>query len=222
MSTPVFPRPAPTNFFGWRGVMWEVDKEPEFRTLIQTADDGREARVSTRSRPRWHFTLHWALLKDDMGKARNASRTYPRDELQTYFSFLLSRLGAFEPFLIRDDTDYRTTDEIFDGSVSAEAGTDFPLVRSFGPGGFVEPVGALDTDDPVSIYINGVPTIAYTPNVPFDGWIRFDSPPGTGSTLSWSGSYQFKVRFEKDSQTLRTFGRDFWEAQKVDLISCYP
>src|SRR5439155_22614068 len=122
MATPIFPRPAPGRFFGWRGFAWEVEKTPEFRTLVQTADNGREARVATRSRPRWHFVCKWNFLKDQMDRARNAVRAYPLDELQTFYSFLLARLGSYEAFLIRDDTDHVTVGEVFDGSVSADAG----------------------------------------------------------------------------------------------------
>ena len=47
-------------------------------------------------------------------------RSYPLDELQVFYSFLLARLGSYEAFLIRDDTDHVTVGEVFDGACSPD------------------------------------------------------------------------------------------------------
>jgi hypothetical protein len=47
--------------------------------------------------------------------------------------------------------------------------------------------------------------------------ITFASPPPNGSSLTWSGQFYYRVRFDKDTMEFEQFMQDFWLLKKCDL-----
>jgi hypothetical protein len=224
MATPVFPilttPPAP---FPLRGIEWSIDVTPDFSTEIQTSVSRREARISYD--PFAHYTIKYSInvLRDLMSAVRNASRTYPANEIGTMWDFLGARRGPFEPFFFPVYWDKRIELQVIYPS-SLVGITDYQVLRPFKDNGYLEPVGGIQPIVALTdfVYVNGTPA-AFTRNVPYDGWVRLTAAPSPGSVISVSLSYYYKVRFLKDNGlSFRTFGNDVWECRSIEMRTVRP
>lgn len=155
MSNQVYPSSLP-------GLSIEVDKEPEFDTLVQRAVSGKELRIGQRVYPLWYLTLNYNFLRD----------TSVYNELKTLVGFFLSRKGAADSFLFSDPDDSAVVDQDF--GVGDGTTTLFQLVREFG--GFVEPV----------FNINGTPSLKIT------DWRGTWTPLATNRSNSLKYSEEFQ------------------------------
>jgi uncharacterized protein (TIGR02217 family) len=183
------------------GLTWDVVKQPEFSTKVQTAASGKDATAAYWTYPRWTFKLSYELL-------RGGSQT----ELNTILGFFLARKGQFDTWLYTDPSDYIVTGQqigIGDGSTLA-----FQLLRTLG--GFVEPMKN----------INGTPVIKIGGATQTTGWsvnssglITFVAAPANGAIITADFSYYYRCRFLKDAAEFNQFMSDLWELKKCEFIS---
>ncbi len=186
------------------GLTWNVVRQPEFRTKVQSAVSGREIRLAFMSSPMYTFKMGYEVLRQ--GGAFN--------ELKTLGGFFLNRLGSFDSFLYTDPTDSSVTAASF----GAGNGTtlQFQLVRPYGPAGsaFVEPVENLNGAP--AIYKDGVlQTTGYT--VGDTGIVTFATAPSAGVQLTWTGSFYYRVRFKQDVAEFNNFMKDLFDLKKMEL-----
>ena len=121
----------PAHFPTLPGLTWSIGKQPEFSTLVKTAVNGAETRITHWAFPRWRYKLNYDLLRDQPNS--------PISDLKSLMGFFLARHGQAEPFLLHDRDDclaVRQSLGLGDGVTTL-----FPAVRSLG--GFIEPVGAV-------------------------------------------------------------------------------
>lgn len=204
------------------GLAWTVGKTPIFSTGVHTSRTGRETRLAYYSYPRWQFRLAYQFLRDRETTPANQTPADPYDELRELLGFFLARRGRYESFFFTDPS----ANTIADASrqtvaVANGATTDFVVPVAYG--GFVDLIGGVNT---MALYANGVLQtgggVHYIANVPYDGWVRFNSPPANGVVLTWSGTYYYKVRFDKDEAEFEQFQADLWQLRRCDLISVRP
>lgn len=146
MATEIFPE--------LKGLAFEVHKKPNFSNKIVVHTSGAETATSYWENPKWDYTLTYDYLPDrpvEVGET----------DLKTMMGFFLARRGRFEAFLFKDPDDYQVVEgfqKTFDG-VTLE----FNLVR--GMGGFYEPVGQLNQDTVLDVWLieNETHTIPVTP-----------------------------------------------------------
>lgn len=146
MSTEVFPV--------LKGLSFEVGKTPQFSNKLVEHTSGEETATSYWENPRWQFTLTYDYLPD---RPVSVGET----DLRTLMGFFLNRRGRFDTFLFEDPDDYLVTEEFqkdFDGSA-----VEFNLVRSMG--GFIEPVGQLNTNYDLDVWLE-VPETHTIPATP--------------------------------------------------------
>jgi len=181
------------------GATWDLTWSPQFRTKIQSAVSGKEYRASLMANPLYNIKIKFEFL-----------RSGARNELQQLVGFYLARRGAFESFLFKHDEDSAVTGQAV--GVGDGVARSFQLVRSFG--GFSEPVQNID--QVVEIRVNGavVPPAGYT--VSPTGLVTFAAAP-VGS-VTWTGSYLYRVRFADDEAEYARFMNKLWKADSVDLI----
>lgn len=218
-TTNIFPTLDSGTPWGWAGLDWSVTKSPMFSTLAPKTRTGRSARTAQYATPLWHFKLTWNLLRDDgYDVVRNGSRSFPANEYETLLGFYLQQLAGGIPFFYTDPTDNKVTGEII--TSSANAGTDFRMLRTFGRAGakLQEPVGGINESASMTVRVNGG-SVSFTKNTPYDGWIRLASPASAGATIDWDGSYYFRCVFAKDTQEFETFMKNFWQAKTIELES---
>ena len=136
---------TPPVFPSLPGLGWSVTKAPRFATRTQKAVSGRQLRVADQPNPIWGFTLTVPVLRDahDTRAGAGIGLGIGFDEVRSLAGFFLALQGAFGAFLFDDPSDDTVTGQaIGTGNASQTA---FPLARSFGATGFLEPLLAVGT-----------------------------------------------------------------------------
>lgn len=125
--------------------------------------------------PIWEYELTYDLLSDQ-------SLT---DALQTLMGFFLQCQGSANPFLFKDPDDYQATLSLM--MPYNNSTTTFLATRSLG--GFVEPVGQIDTANAVEVYQQYQHTSAIPSTGPFT--ITITTPAWYQDVSVFQGSTQF-------------------------------
>ncbi len=191
MSNAIFPT--------FIGLGWSAPKTPQWNTRVQRAVSGKELRAAYQSRPIWKYGLTYEVLRGD---AVNA-------EIQSLIGFFNARMGSYDSFLFRDPSDNSVTDQgigVGDGTTTV-----FGLVRAYG--GAVEPIGYADTS---AFKVDGstVTALTITDN---HTTVTFTTAPAAGKLVTWTGTYYFRVRFDKDMAEFEQFMKDLWSLKKLEL-----
>lgn len=188
------------------GIGWNITKQPEYKTTVQKAVSGRELRIAFMTYPMYTFGLNYEILRDDR---TTLFPTSPKDELKKIAGFFLARQGSWDSFLYSDPTDNTVTAQAV--GTGDGVNTKFQLCRTFGYNGIVEQVQNPNT---YTVYINDVSTTAYTIS---NGLVTFTTAPASGALVTWTGTYYYRVRFNKDTAQFNQFMYDLWELKSLDL-----
>ena len=190
------------------GAKIDVISAPMFRTRIQESVSGSEVRAADMSYPKYRLGLAYEFLREGAAFL----------ELQTIAGFFLARRGAYDSFLFTHPADNATgADMLF--AIADGVKTQFQLTRTYGAGGFtfVEPV--MNVNAITNLKRNGV-TLAnpadYT--VSSTGLVTTAVPGTNGHALTWTGSFYYRCRFEKDENEYRRFMYELWELKSVGMI----
>jgi uncharacterized protein (TIGR02217 family) len=159
------------------GFTFTVKKAPLWSTKSLSAVSGRQTRFPSRNIPRYKYTINFDVLR------QHSSFT----EYETLIGFYNQMNGSAGMFTYNDPTDNTATAQVF--GTGDGVTTKFTLLRT--KGGFAEPVYWCTG----TLYINGVANYAYTFT---NGIVTFASPPPPGSTLTWTGTFQWLCRFNDD------------------------
>lgn len=200
MSNAVLP-----NF---RGLTWNVIKQPTFDTIIHTSASGREVRVTKRTNPIWEFEFTYSILDDTFTDGSGYS------ELRDLMGFFLQRQGAFDSFLYSDPTDNAVTNQ----SLGTGDGvtTQFQMVRNLG--GFIETIQNVNVI--TNVKVNGaVQTNPTNYSISSTGLITFVTAPAAAATITATFSYYFRVRFKEDMREFNNFLNNLWETKQMRLTS---
>lgn len=183
-------------------------KTPVWSTDIQTSVSGRERRRQLWSFPKWRFKVAYEVLRD----------APDRLELQKLFTFFNAHAGQYQEFFYYDRSDNSVAGQPI--GTGNGVTTAFQLARTMTVGGitFNEPVRAISGTP--SVYVNGALTTAYT--VGAYGIITFASPPAAAAVITWSGSFFFLCRFEKDDLDTAQMMQGLWSNGGLDLLTVKP
>lgn len=201
--TAIFPTSANTP-----GLGWSVTQTPKFSTGIQRSVSGKELRTSFMAYPLWTVQLTYDVLRQDTA----------HNELHDLMGFFLARQGAFDAFFWTNPNDSIALNEnIGTGNGSNTA---FQLARQIGYGGnlFNEPVNSVNVVS--GIAFNGVTQNVSNYSVAANGLVTFtaNGKPGNGVTVTWNGSYYYKVRFTDDSADFDNFMYALWQLKKLAFV----
>lgn len=181
------------------GLTWPVVRTPVYSTAVQSSTSGREVRLSKWAYARYKYKLKYEVLRESGGNT----------DLQQLAGLFGRLRGQYDTFLFKD------TDPAFSLATNQTFGvgdgttTVFRLARSYGAQ-FVEPVAAVDTSVATTITINGTASTGATVNA-LAGTVTFATPPTSGATLAWSGSYYWRCRFETDELSTEQFMQQLWQ-----------
>lgn len=203
MSNAVFPA-------GLVGLKFDRPKRPTFDTQIFRAASGRELRISLMAYPLWEYDLKYEVLRDQPNVAVPSS---PNNELKTLLGFFLKRQAAGDSWLFDDSTDDAVTDETF--GIGDGVATVYTLQRAYG--GFAEPVHNVNVL--TNVKKAGV-TLANPADYTIDaaGNVTFAVAPALGATLSWTGSFYYRCRFQEDGADFTQFMANLWDAKKISFV----
>lgn len=184
-----------------RGLSWEATKSPEFFSITSTSVSGLDVSATLSAFPRWNFSLSYEFLDDDGTED---------GDIQQIVGFFLQRYGNVDDFLYLDPTDNTAIDQVI--GVGDGVTKQFQLVRKYG--GFIEPIYGVQ-GSPI-IKVNGVAT-AVTINS--KGLITFATAPAIGTTISWSGTFYYRVKFKESTTEFNNFMYNLWECKKIEFTS---
>jgi uncharacterized protein (TIGR02217 family) len=193
------------------GLTVPVTRTPLWATLNQISLGGVDAPNQPWTYPRYRWTLTFEFL-------RQAAAFGELQSLMGFFNRMGGRYGVFQYDDPQDDT--TVADQAFgtgDGTT-----TTFQLVRT--RGSFVEPVFAVNAI--TNLKVAGVAKsnpADYT--VSNKGVVTFVVAPGAATALTWTGTYLWFCRFDKDDQdfdqnTVSTAqGGPLWAAKGLSFSS---
>lgn len=185
------------------GITIDIQRQPEWNTVIKEAWSGVETRVGQRPWPRWRYTL-----KVDVLRATD-------DEINALEAFFNAHYGALESFLFRDPERYSVSNQAF--GVCDGSATLFQLARPIAD--WVEPVWAPAASPAPVIKRNGSPlTIGNDYTLGTTGQVQTNTAFASG-VLSWSGEYYHRVRFAEDKLGMQRILQGLWKSGKVEFIS---
>lgn len=219
-GTPIMGFSSPSEFFiGWtgsgtyqmRGLGWSMEDAPGFNTLDQKTQGGREVMNSLYLNPLHAWKLVFNFLEND--PALNLEGN-PDTDMRMLYSFFTAMNGRFGEFL------YQPRDSAFvqvqlavpdangyvelalpDGPFFSESVQEMngvlPTIYLYNPSG--SPPGYSDVTDTCTFYTAG--SVA-----PYSG-IVFTSTTdlGEGEYFAMSGSYFWRVHFDKDNLSFEEF-----------------
>jgi uncharacterized protein (TIGR02217 family) len=190
------------------GQSFQLLKTPMWNSKIDIAVSGTERRRALWSYPIWLFRLQHEVLRDGSSYL----------ELQRLVTFFNMKFGSVTGFFYYDRDDHSVANVQF--GTGDGVTTTFQLVRTVTIGGysFTEPVRGLNGSP--TVMIGGTPTAAFT--VGTFGDITFTSAPANGTVLTWTGSYFFLCRFDKDQLDLSKIGQGLWASGQLDFRSWKP
>lgn len=159
-----------------------------------------------RANPLWRFQMTYDYI--------NGQKPTGQSQLEQLLGFFQRHRGSFESFLFEDPNDKAVVDHTF--AVGTGTAKDFQLVRVLG--GFAE---ALTNINQISnIKVNGVlKTLTTDYTVSARGVASFVTAPANGATITWTGSYFYRARFDGDSMDFENVIGQIWAAKKVDLLA---
>lgn len=197
MSNAIFPT--------FPGVAWPIGRSPMWSTQVRESASGRQYALSKRLYPLWHFKLPFEVLRASGGFT----------EWQQLVGFINARRGRYDDWLYQHPRDCTVADQVF--AVGDGASKTFTLVRTLG--GFVEPVGGVDTATAVVKVAGVVTAVTFSSDL---AQVTFATAPALGASLTWSGTFYFRCRFLQDEIAIDEFMANLYSARSVEFRTFRP
>lgn len=190
-----------------KGLTWDRKIVPMTKTNVQEAVSGRESRTSFMLYPKYRIELTFNVLR--------SATAY--QELQKIAGLFRAMKGRYDSFLYSDNHDVSVTDQqigVLDGTTLT-----WQLLRTYGvaPYTFIEPIANVNT-------LTNLKRAGVTLSSPADysvsatGLVTLTSGGTLGQSLTWTGSYYFRCRFDKDEAEFNQFLNGLYEYRKCTLI----
>lgn len=186
------------------GISIEIDRAPIWNSIVHRSASGRSVGLSPMFHPNWRYKLRFEFL-----------RAGAEAELQAIVGLFNKLHGRSDTFLFLDDTDKTATSQVI--GTGNGVTTAFRLYREYG--GFLEPV--LATHSIASVYV-GAALVSPANYSVSAGVITFSTPPANGATISWTGVFYWRCRFDYDELNASRFLQDLWKADSVSFTTEKP
>ncbi len=187
------------------GITYPVKKTPSWSTDVQRSVSGKVSTLQHWSYPVYAIEVGYEFLRMDSAFA----------EYQDLVAFFNLAGGRANLFRFNDPDDNTATAQgigIGDGET-----LEFQLVRALA--GL-----SLSWTDPVfypvtaAIYIDGVLQVLDTDyTISTTGLVTFVAPPDDGLLVTWTGTFDWLVRFDEDSATFEQFTYNLFELKKLSF-----
>ena len=191
----------------------KVTRAPKYATLVQVGATGKELRASLQSEPRITYNMKINFLRET-GFSPNTTT----DEVKSLITFFSSVLGSFSGFYLVDPDASAVT------NVKFATGTGTPLTFQLRDRDGLAVSQAMLTagglaSQTITIYVDGVALAPADWSIDTVGVVTFDTPPGYGLDITWTGYFWRYVRFVDDELTLSQIVHRLWECESLDFIS---
>jgi uncharacterized protein (TIGR02217 family) len=182
-----------------------IKKTQRYNTIAQetTAFQG-STYVAGATFPVWDFTITVPQLTGRMDDP-----TSPLAQLNGLFNICKGRAGTF---LLQDPDDNAVLAYQF-GTGDGTSKT-FQLTRPIGAGSDI----VQNVNGTPVISINGTPTVAFA--IDTKGVVTFNVAPAADAVLTWTGQFDFRLKFTTDSLAdLTEYFSDKWSINTLSLVS---
>ncbi len=193
-----------------RGVTWNIDRDYQWSTLKQQAQNGRYIRIPNWKQPLWKFVYRWGYVKD------NPNDIVPGNtftDLRTLWGKLLPLQGQANDFFYQPD-DSAVINQLLvnDGNGNAE------IIHSIG--GYPESVQALDTNSLIVTFddvLQSSPTIAPPSTVPpYLGYV-IQGVPAPTTVVKASFNYFYRCMMSTDVHAYSQIMANLWDFKTLDF-----
>lgn len=191
---------------------YSIHKRPTFATSVRIPRSGREVTKFQQTLPLWEFELVYETLRDSTANIIPDPYIGSFDAFQQIAGLFTACAGEYGFFYFEDTSDKSRTEQILGVGDGVE--TTFRLLRtiSFGLIEYNEPVGGINLDESITVFVNGisVPQIGnweISDNLMF---LVFDSPVGATDVVSISYSYFYLCRFITNEAEFEEFLYNRW------------
>lgn len=187
------------------GITYPVKKTPSWSTDVQQSVSGKKTTLARWSYPIYGIEVGFEFLRTDA-----AWREY-----QDLVAFYNLANGAANLFRFNDPDDNAVTVQGFGAGDGVT--TQFQLLRSIGGANFVW-VDPVFYPTAAQIFVNAV--LKATPadySISTTGLVTFTAPPAVGAPLTWTGTFDWLVRFNDDSSTFEKFTYNLFELKKLSF-----
>ena len=201
MDLPVFPN--------LDGLELNTIKRADFKTAVFEALSGHESRFMLRQYPKYTFKVSFEFLIEDRDEA----------QLTELLGFMLKQGGMYSAFLYSDPSDNAVIDQQI--GVGDGVKTAFQLVRNYG--GFVEPTENINLtptaeNAPAFAIAKNELTQISGYNLSASGLVTFADAPASGTLISWTGNYYYRVRFVADGYDFSQLMSDWHECKDIEFV----
>ena len=200
---------------------FSVHKKPIWASTVEETVSGREVMYATAAWPLWEFELTYEVLRSQTQNIVIDSHESPFLEFEQIASIFLVCAGQYGRFYYNDVTDNsRTAQPIGTGDGTT---TNFTMYRTFGtnPLAITEPVGSVNNDIPVTVFLDGVvlPQPGNWGFVDANQTLVFTSPPGAGVVISATFYFYYLCRFIEDVKDFEQFMHNLWTVKSFKFRS---
>lgn len=199
MSELVLPSLPGLAFPGGRTAVWKGRKT---ETL-----SGRTFRSTRWTYPRWVFRMRYEFLRQ-----RHAYSGFA--EYEQLVGFWNGLAGPHDTFLFTDPEGSSESARVT--GVGNGTRKLFPLQRSYG--GQLEPIGK--TNGAITVTLNATPTSAYT--IIENRLIEFNTAPGSGVEVRWTGAYYLRCEFVDDELDADQFMAGLYSVSGIEFQTWKP
>jgi uncharacterized protein (TIGR02217 family) len=217
--TPIFPTLAP--------LAWPVVKKPSFKSIVSIGTTGIETQFIRAVFPRWEFKLTYGgdnnWLRDQTQNITPDPQRIGQTEFEQISGLFLQCLGSYGEFYYSDPSDCQRSNITIGKGDGAT--TTFLIYYSWGTGpytpSFSAPVSGIASLD--AVYLNGVLQSSSTYSMDSSNtMIVFNTPPGSGVTISLNFHFYFRCRFLADLQEYEQWAENLWKYSEVKFQSVKP
>ena len=187
----------PSNILG---LGFGVTRSPKWTTGVQRATSGRMTAIAYQLYPFISFQLIYDLLRDDISVS----------DLKAVTGLFNAMQGRFDSFLFEDPDFNQVTAQQF-GTSTGNTSTTYQLVATYqnsGGPGYSEIVQNLNGTP--TLYANGAVISSSTYTVGATGVVTFSTSPAANDTLTWSGKFYYRCRFDEDEVEFSKFMNQWW------------
>jgi hypothetical protein len=185
-----------------------------WNTARQAGLSGKQSNMQLRAFPLVHFEYSFEYLPDNVTPSNFKAIVGLHNQVA----------GKYDTFLFNDpnfNTIPSSAPQTF-GTSDGTTTTVYQLVASYensgGPGA-LEMVQNLN-GTPV-LYDNGTAISSSHYTISATGGVQFSTAPSSGHTLSWSGSFYYRCRFDEDQIDWTAFMNQWWMARKVAFTQVF-
>lgn len=221
MAVFTYPSPVPVLPF-LNG--FSVHKKPIWANFAESSVSGREVVAAVAAFPLWEFDLTFEALRT---QTQN-SDTYGQyagliDYEQMLMPFLIAA-GQYGRFYYNDPTDCSREGQVIGTGTGSRVS--WPMVRSLGGSIYTfltEPVGAVNTNMLMTVYVDGSPLSASDWALDAAGRVlTLDSAPADGDVVTADFFFYYFCRFVEDVTDFSQFLHNLWSLQTLKFRSVKP